>query len=76
MFAVYSMLIRYRHIIAYSAAIITVFALLWYVHSHGYEACEKDVIIKTIEVGKIRNEIANNKPSVIDVISGMRSGSF
>jgi len=69
-------LIKYRHFIGYGFSVLAVFALLWYVHSQGYEACEKDVIIKTIEVGKIRNEIANNKPSVIDVISGMRSGSF
>jgi len=68
--------IRYRHLLGYGAAVLLLIGAVWYVHHSGYKACEQAAIVKQITITEKRHEIANNKPSVIDTIAGMRGGDF
>ena len=54
-----SFALRYKHLIGYGIAVLSLAALVWYIHNEGYKACKNDIIVEHVEVLKKRNEIVN-----------------
>lgn len=75
-FNVASLAIRYRHILGYGLAVLALAFCVWYIHSEGYRACERDAMAKEIEVVDERIKIGNNRPSDAVTINRLRNGKF
>lgn len=58
------------------AVLVALGGVYWYVKGIGFKECENEVLVKTVEVIKERQRIANLRPDDNANIKRLRSGSF
>lgn len=63
-------LIKYRHLMVYSAAVIALIVSVWYIHQKGYKACQREIAAITaqsqIDSLKKVNDVKKEEQSIDD----------